>query len=300
MISAIFSLIGFLLKVAYHVILYVYAIVVWLSLLMSKPFRLLLDKIKDSLGRKLPVPERLNQRFSVFNGLVPFLLLMTALVFSALAFWISSRNWDPNDNYLTYMIYNTTLGSFLGFVSGDLEFTPATVVAIAFSGAILPLCMDAHNTEYEEAPIYIRIPCYAAYLIACSILATMLTGVFQSLGQWGYQTIVDLFQQTGGTFFAQAGKIIVMIPLCYVALLLCLITVRTYAECFVFGLVGMVGLIVVLLLLELIPEAYNTLKEILSVVIVVVMFFGLDIWQSRTMEKLYQEMEELKEGTSAL
>ena len=300
MLSAIVSLIGWLLKIALKILEVGYSLVVVFSLMMSKPIRKLLDKIKAYVGEKLPIPDGLNRFFHPFNGLMPFLLFLAALIFAGVSFWISSRNWDPNDNYLVNMLYNTTLGSFLGFLSGGLEFTPATVVAIAFSGAMLPLCMDTHNRGEEKAPVYIRMPCYAVYLIACSILATMLTGVFQSVGQWGYQTILELFNLKGASFLVIAGKILAMIPLCYIALLLCLITVRTYVECFVFGLAGTIGMLVIILLLQLIPEQYNTIKEIVTMVVVVVMFFGLDILQSRTMDQLYKEVDEAGEEPSAV
>ena len=294
-------MLSFLMKIAWVVAKfaitaawYVYICIGMLSKLMSKPFGFALKKIKGFFARKLPVPETLNRKFSAFNGFAPFLLFSGALVFAVVAFWISSRNWSAHDNYLTYMVFNTTVGSFFGFFSDGIDFTPATLVAIAFSGALLPLCMSTHNREDKKAPVYIRVPCYSVYLVAGSILAVLLTGVFQAVGQWGYQTIMDLYHQKNGGFFLTVGKILALIPLGYMALLLLLIAIKTYAECFLFGLLGAIGLIVLALLVELVPDTYQVLKNILEVIILLGMFFGLDVLQSKALDKLDRWIEEAK------
>ena len=281
-----------LIKLAFYVILWAYGLIVWLSNLMCKPFGLLPKKLTKVLSQKQLIPADLNQRFSVFNGFVPFLLFAFAILFSTVAFLISSHTWNINDNYFTQLMYNTTLGSFIGFMTDGLDFTPATLVAIAFSHALLPLCMNTHNKKDKKAPIYIRIPCYIVYLLASAVLASMLAGVFQSVGQWGYQTMLSLYAKKAGNFLLAVGKIIALIPLAYVALLLCLITIRTYAECFVFGLIGMVAIIVFGLLLSLIPEAYATLNEVLTAIVILGIFFGLDVLQAKAIDKVDRYMDD--------
>lgn len=295
MLGFLFRIAWVVIKIAITAVWYLYICMGMLIKLMCKPFGFLFGKVKAFATRKLSVPYSLDRKFSAFNGLAPFLLFVGAMVFAVLTFWGSSHNWDAGEDYLTYMVFNTTVGSFFGFMSDGIDFTPATLVAIAFSGALLPMCMNTHNRETEKAPVYIRIPCYAVYLTACSVLAVLLTGVFQSVGQWGYRTIVELYNQKNDAFFATAGKILALIPLCYVALLLILIAVKTYAECFVFGLLGAIGLIVLALLVELVPENYQVLKQILEVVILLGMFFGLDVLQSKALDKLEQWIEEAKE-----
>lgn len=292
MFSLIFQLLGWLISFAFNALIYIYGFIVMLSNLMSKPFQLLWDKLKAFLDNKLPISGNLNRKFSAFNGFGPFVLLIVATVFSGVSFWISSYNWDSNDNYFTYILYNTTLGSFIGFMNDGLDFTPATLVAIAFTGSLMSACMDAYDPEDEKAPIYIRIPCYVVYLVTFSILAIMLSGVFQTVGQWGYETILALYHKDGGSFWAVVGKILAMIPLCYVALLLCLITVRTYAECCVFGILGMIILIVGGLLLQLIPDSYKTLEEVLTAVFALGLFFGLDVWQGKAVAKVDELLDE--------
>ena len=286
MIAVIFQIIGWLITFAFNAVIYIYAGMMTLIDLMSKPFGWAKDKIKGFLAKKITISDDLNKKFRAVNGFAPFILLMSALLFSAVAFAISSLNWDKNDNYLTYMLYNTTLGSVSGFLSEGLPFTPATLVAIAFSGMLLPMCMNAHNQKEKKAPIYIRIPCYVVYLVAGSILAMILSPVFQAVGDWGYQTIVALFNGLGESIILSILEIIVLIPLCYIALLLCLITIKTYAECIVFGILGTIVLFLVGMLIQLIPEAYATLGEVLLIIFVLGLFFGLDILQSYVVGKI--------------
>ena len=286
MIAIIFQVLGFLISFAFHAVLYIYAIITMLIDLMSRPFQKLADKIKELLAKRFPIPDKLNSKFRAVNGFAPFVLLVAAIIFSVVAFVISSFAWDKNDNYLTYMLYNTTLGSVAGFLSDGLPFTPATLVAIAFSGMLLPMCMDAHNTENKKAPIYIRIPCYMVYLVTSSIVAMMLSGVFQAVGEWGYQSILALYHGLGESVFLSIVKIIALIPLCYVALLLCMITIKTYAECIVFGFLGVVVLFLAGFLIQLIPESYAVLAEALTIILVLASFFSLDVLQSKAVGKI--------------
>lgn len=300
MLSFLFSVIGVVIKIAFYGVIYLYIGIVELGKLMSKPFSLLLKTGKSFAAKRLGVAGRLDSCFWVFNGFMPFLLFAAALIFAVAAFWISASHWDKNDNYLTDLIFNTTLGSFTGFLSGGLDFTPATIVAIAFSGTLIPLCMASHDPKFDKAPWYIRAVCYTVYLVAFSILARLLTGVFQTVGQWGYETIVSLWKQKASGFFPTAGKVLVLIPLCYVALLLCLITVKTYAESLLFGLLGMIVLFLGGWLLTLVPDTYPLLVEILSAVFVLGLFFGLDILQGKAVDKFDKFLEETKAEVAAM
>ena len=292
MIAIIFQVLGFLISFAFNALVYTYAVITMLIDLMSRPFQALANKIKEFFAKKIPIPDKLNSKFRAVNGFAPFVLLMAAIVFSVVAFVISSFAWDKNDNYLTYMVYNTTLGSVTGFLSEGLPFTPATLVAIAFSGMLLPMCMNAHNRENKKAPIYIRIPCYVVYLVTSSIVAMMLSEVFQVVGEWGYQSILALYHGLGESIFLSILKIIALIPLCYVALLLCMITIKTYAECIVFGFLGVVVLFLAGFLIQLIPESYAVLAEALTIILVLASFFGLDVLQGKAVGKLEEVINE--------
>ncbi|MBO5837622.1 MAG: hypothetical protein J6Q92_07010 [Oscillospiraceae bacterium] len=298
MLSFLFSVIGVAIKVAFYGVIYLYIGIVELGKLMSKPFSLLLKTGKSFAKKHLGAADRLDSCFWAFNGFMPFLLFAAALIFAVVSFWISASHWDTNDNYLIDLIYNTTLGSFTGFLSGGLDFTPATIVAIAFSGTLMPLCMASHDPEFDRAPWYIRAVCYTVYLVAFSILARLLTGLFQTVGQWGYNTIVSLYNRKTEGFFATAGKVLPLIPLCYVALLLCLITVKTYAESLLFGFLGMIALFLVGWLLSLLPDTYPLLVQILSAVSVLGLFFGLDILQGKAVDRFGKFIEDTKREVS--
>lgn len=296
MLSFLFSIIGLVIKIAFYAVIYLYIGIKMLIDLMSKPFNEILKKINASYRKRLSYS--LDRRFSAFNGFLPFALFMTALIFAVVAFWISARHWDAHDNYLIDMIYNTTLGSFTGFFSGGLDFTPATIVAIAFSGTLMSLCMDSHNTEYEKAKWYVRAPCYIVYLVAGSILALMLTGTFQTVGQWGYDTIVSLYQRKTEGFFPIVGKILALLPLCYMALLLCLNAVKTYAESLLFGFLGMVALVLGGWLLTYLPDTLGAFKDVAMGVFVLGMFFGLDVLQGKAVDRFGKFIEDTKREVS--
>ena len=298
MLSFLFSVIGVAVKIAFYGVIYLYIGVVELGKLMSKPFGWLCKELKKQQEKHLPAPQQLDAVFFPFNGFMPFLLFAAALIFAVVSFWISASHWDTQDNYLIDLIYNTTLGSFFGFLSGGLDFTPATIVAIAFSGTLMPLCMASHDPEFDKAPWYIRAVCYTVYLVAFSILARLLTGLFQTVGQWGYDTIISLYNRKTEGFFATVGKVLPLIPLCYVALLLCLITVKTYAESLLFGFLGMIALFLFGWLLSLLPDTYPILNQVIMVVFVLGMFFGLDILQGKAVDRFGKFVEDTKREVS--
>lgn len=288
------NLIGFLLKLAFTIIVYVYVGIIELSKLMLKPFKLLFSAIKDALASRYPIPYALNDRFYAFNGFMPFLLFAAALIYTVIVLCISFFQWDSDNNYVQHLLFNTTLGSFFGFMSGRLDFSPAAIMAIAFSGSLLPLCMSSHECGGIKPRWFVRVPCYIVYLITSSSLAVMLTGLFGVVGQWGFDTIVTLFNQESNSFFATAGKILALIPLAYIALLLCMIAVRTYAEGFLFGLLGMIILIALAFLIQLIPQEYYALGDILEIILLLGMFFGLDILQGKAVGKFEEMLEDMK------
>ena len=287
------NLIGFLLKLAFTILGYIYIGIIGLTKLMLKPFKLLFSVIKDALSSRYPIPYSLDDRFYAFNGFMPFLLFAAALIYTVIVLCISFCHWDSDSNYVQHLLFNTTLGSFFGFMSGGLDFSPAAIIAIAFSGSLLPLCMSAHESNGIKPRWFVRAPCYIVYLIASSSLAVMLTGLFGVVGQWGFDTIVNLFNQESSSFFATAGKILALIPLCYIALLLSMIAVRTYAESFIFGLLGMIVLIILAFLTQLIPQEYYVLGDIVESILVLGMFFGLDILQGKAVAKFEESLEDM-------
>ncbi|MBQ1263740.1 MAG: hypothetical protein IIX89_05580 [Oscillospiraceae bacterium] len=90
MIAIIFQVLGFLISFAFNAALYIYAIITMLIDLMSRPFQKLADKIKELLAKRFPIPDKLNSKFRAVNGFAPFVLLVAAIIFSVVAFVISS------------------------------------------------------------------------------------------------------------------------------------------------------------------------------------------------------------------
>ena len=75
------GLVGGILKLAFNLIVIIYVLMGKLIKLMCKPFKLLWDKIKDLIGMDMLIPYRIDDKFSAFNGLLPFCLFIIALIF---------------------------------------------------------------------------------------------------------------------------------------------------------------------------------------------------------------------------
>ena len=191
------------------------------------------------------------------------------------------------------LIYNTTIGFIIGMIENGQEVTPAAFAAIAFSGALLPLCLKAHKSDINDVPFYVHIPCYLVYLVFSASLAMMLTGIFQAIGDWGFQAIVTLFNEGNNEFFPILGKILALIPLCYFALLIGLVAVKNFAETFVFGTLGMVVVLIVsVLMMLLVPEDMEALRNTVFTITMVALLVGLDALQIKAVERFEQYIEE--------
>lgn len=285
------GLIGALLKLIFNILLFVYTIIGKVIKLMWKPFKLLWNLIRDFLEDRFSLPYYVDSKFSAFNGFLPFCLFIAALIFAVVNIWVNLG--AGNMKFMEELLYNTTFGFFISLINQGQQITPAACVAIAFSGALLPLCMNAHKSEFDRVRWYVRVPCFMVYLVATAVFAILFTDVFQVVGEWGYRTIVDLFNQNDMAFFAVAGRILALIPLCYIALLVCLVAVKNFAECCVFGVLGIVAMIAIGLLLQLVPENLATLRDVLSVVALFGLLFGLDALQGKAVEYFEEQMEDV-------
>ena len=277
-------MLGTILKVVVVVILAAYKFIGMLINLMLKPFALLLSKLKIFFAEKLPSTKMLDEKFSAFHGFLPFALFTTALTFVIVTCCIYIFNDAKKADFVMNLIFSTTLGSILSLFQDGFDISPATLFAIAFSGFIFSACMDtltkktkdpAGKIIEEKAKFYIRIPCFLVYFTMAASLALMLSGVFQAVGNWGFNTIVNLYNQKSTSFFPVLGKILAMIPLIYVAMLLLLIAVKEYAESAVFGFVGFLLLLVCLLIEQIILKRVAPPSELTLDIIEIAILLGV-------------------------
>lgn len=219
--------------------------------LLGKPFVLLFNKLTASIKPRLTPTETLNKKFSFFNGFYPFLLFISAIVFSGIMCLLQLRNRDSLLNFIEDMMFNSSFYFLIGVITGEVTFTASDVVAIAFSSYILALCTNSHHRIEKDSsgdeirvppPLYLQIPYYLVYITANCLLAMLLRGVFHSVGQWGYQTIVSLWQNENRTVLLIVGKIIALLPLLYLAFYFLIIAVKEFTENLAFSIAGLLVL----------------------------------------------------------
>ena len=208
-------------------------IVKWLSF----PFSWIWEKVQEFFENHLPVFGRLDNRFSAFAGFRPFLLFCAIITFVGVNMGIHIAKGITAD-YWTELLYSTTLGTFMEIAEEGLVATPATLVAVAFGGFLFGACYDT----LEDAKLYVKIPCFVLYFITSANLALLLTDVFEVAGNWLYTNGMALLDDTGGSLGQRFIKILAALPLVYLLLLLCFMTLAEYMETAVFGLVGIAAL----------------------------------------------------------
>lgn len=218
-----------------------------------------------------------------------------------------------SEDFVENLIFSTTLGSILSLFQDGFDISPATLFAIAFSGFVFSGCMSTltkkiedptGKTIEEKAKFYIRIPCFLVYFTMSASLALMLSGVFQAVGNWGFNTIINLYNQKSTSFFPVLGKILAMIPLLYAAMLLMLIAVKEYAESAVFGFVGFLLLIVCMLIEQLIlkhvaPPSELTL-DIIEITILLGVIFTMEAVRPLVLRKFEEAFSKDKTGTKEI
>lgn len=262
--------------------------------LLCRPFTLLGHASMVHLDQVIDAPKNLNRRFSAFNGFFPFLLFIGAFLFVACSLcFFKPENYTAVD-FLMHLMFNTTLGSFLDFFISGLDFSPAVVVAVPFSGIILSTCMRIHNPEGRPSPIYIRILCYIVYLAMSALLAIMFTNIFEIVGDWGYQTIHNILSATQPSSVQLVVSILLLIPLCYIALILLVNAVKEYTECAGFGVLGFLIFLLGELFIGVLTESSPNLGNILSTILILGIFFGMDILRIFALEKYKQKKKEEK------
>lgn len=285
---------------AFYALVILYTTICILIPLMEKPIAKLFNLTTSPVQKRLIPTARLNAKFSAFNGFYPFLLFVSAIVFCGVVITVQVINWDPSNNFFATLLFNTPMLSMVSLFQEGLDFTPGAIVAIAFAGYLFRLCMEAHNStttvlgkeETVYPKLYIRIPCYIVYLVASCILASLLGGVFQSVGTWGLGAIRSLWTNTNRAFFPMVGKILLLIPLVYVAFFLLLVVVREYAETIVFGLVSFLILMFAGLVIVLLTKNFPVLQSILSAILGFGLIIGADVVRNIFVDKFDDKIKD--------
>ena len=217
-----------------------------------------------------------NDTFSWFNGLLPFCLFIISGIYTVIMLCIAACTEGGMNAFLETIIFNTPVGSFLGFFNDGLNFTPATIVSIAFTGAICAACLG----KPEDVGYVSHTLRYIVFWVATSHLAVQLTGLFQIIGDWSYNTIVTLFQAETNAFFPTLGKVLAIIVLCYPALQLVLLALKEYSEATIYGIIFLLIGIVLSLLLQFVINCSETAETIIMDVYYSIGFFGIAVFRS--------------------
>lgn len=258
------------------IIVGIYHTICFLCKLLPCPFRKLYHWCKEKLeytdaGLFL---SDCNDRFAWFNGFLPFCLFIIGGIYAVVTLSISLVAGNGLDAFLETIIFNTPVGSFLGFFKAGLNFTPATVVSIAFSGAICAACMGKDELSISYILRYI------VFWVATSHLAVQLAELFQIVSDWGYNAIVTLFHTETQSFFPTLGKILALIALCYPAIVLVLLALKEYSEAIIYGVLFLLIGAALSLILQFVVKCSDNVMEITMNVYFFVGFFGVTLFRS--------------------
>lgn len=195
---------------------------------LAYPFKKLWKTAKQLIQKNTnpQLKQRLNNKFSAFGGFAGGLVFIVVALLALLTTLSVLQEISDKATLLILVLENTVMGAFMfGIADGTLtNVTASTVLAIGFSAGFSLLCMN----PVSKGKWYINVGMYIFSFITMIGLAIGLDSVFQLVGEWGYKTIIELYQYRGSGFFSMAGRIIALIVLGYVAILMILSTVEQY------------------------------------------------------------------------
>lgn len=201
---------------------------------LAYPFKKLWETAKQSIQKNTSpqLKHRLNSKFSAFGGFAGGLVFIVVALLALLTTLFLLKENSDKVALLILVLENTVMGGFIfGVGYGTLaNVSASTVLAIGFSAGFSLLCLN----PVSKGKWYIKVIMYLFSFITMIGLAISLERVFQLVGDWGYQTIIELLQHRGGGFFQMAGRILALILLGYVAILMILSTVEQYLSFIVF------------------------------------------------------------------
>ena len=236
---------------------------------VTMPFQLLWAGLKSLVEMVIPVS--LKHRASTFGGLGSLLMFLGSLVFVAVV-CIKTVNHGDIADVLQLIIFNTTMGSFYTLFSDGFSFAPSFLVAVAFAGCLASTCMKSA----KDVPLYIWLPYCIVFVAMSAILASYLVPVFDSVGNWGWETLRGLWENKGASFFPKVGRILALIGLGYLAIVCLVMVVREYYACLCFGPITLSAIMFVGIFMQLVTDygdgGYNGRHWVDY--LIMVMFFG--------------------------
>ena len=230
---------------------YIYLGICFFAKLLPYPMLMLYRRIKKQLKPTAAglFFEDWNERFAWFNGLLPFCMFVICAIYSIVSFCIAIGTESGLTAFLETVLFNTPVGSFVGFFIGGLNFTPATVLSIAFSGAICSACLGEDVPEGFKGYLSYTLRA-VVFFIATSLLAAQLAGLFQIIGDWMYQVLLSLINTETHDFFPTLGKVLVLLVLGYPALQMLLLALKEYSETIIYGMLFLLTAMVLALIVQ--------------------------------------------------
>lgn len=253
---------------------------------LSTPFLWVWEKITDFFEEKMPIPRELNRRFLDFNGFMSFLLFCLILAFTMVSTVLQLRSGWALTDYLTELLYNTTLGSLFDLVQNGLNVTIGSMFAIAFGGLIFSACYST----LRDAAWYVKVPGFVLYFVMSANLALLLTGYFNSAGDWLTATVMHVTEQMDqaqGITWEAFGYFLAALPLLYALLLLLSITLQEYLECIFLGLLGILALFLFGLLADWLLGLMGASAQVYAITqqaALVAAVFGLELLRDPLLE----------------
>ena len=264
-------LVGALAGFAYVAYRFLSLLLPWVSKIfdfITWPIRKLWEMLKMLVEGILPVG--LTCGAEMFGGVGSLIVFLASLAFVVVVCIVAAIRGDFSDT-MEPLIYNTTMGTFYALFSEGFSISPATVLAVGFSGFLASTCMKSA----EDIPWFIWIPYCIVFVAMSAFLVTYLTPAIESVGTWGWDSLRSLWADKGTGFFGKLGRGIALLFLGYLTLVCLVMVVREYFACLCFGPITLVAIILVMLLMQIITGTGNGVPEPTWMgVVIVILFFG--------------------------
>ena len=200
---------------------------------ISYPLRKLWDAINSLLDKcaEAIAIGRKRLEFNVFGGFKGFLMFVCLILFTVIAAVTVLKHVTDLEALVLTVLDNTVLGAcilLLRNIGSDTatQITAAMLLATGFSAGVSAFC----SRPLEDAKWYIRFIAGVFSLCAMIALAIILEDVFQSVGNWCYDTFISLSERRDGGIFINSGRIIALVVLGYLAILTFMLVIEQYVS----------------------------------------------------------------------
>ena len=264
----------------FRCIVTIYYVVCFLAQVLVVPFTKLYHAVKagtesTAWGRKL---DDADEKLRVFNGFIPFCFFVICTVFSVVMLLMQLGVEDGVSEYFSILLFNTPIGSFLGFFTDGLDFSPEAVLSIAFSGTLFSACMGDEKPEGFFVGL-LRIVRHIVFFVAFAHLSILLSGFFRIVGGWIFDAVNSLYTSQTDSFFPQLLRVFLLILLGYPTIEMILLAVKEYTECIALGIVFLLFCIVLALLMQYVVNLDPAIENDILGWILLISFFAVDIFR---------------------